>query len=116
MTDNDWRNFWFAVFLVCLMFLTLFAGITASHARDGGQWQGSPAISKWFGELMQPDNVMVSCCGEADAYEADDFVTDGDHVVAIITDERVVEGRPKWLYGRSRVAGKACHRATCRET
>jgi hypothetical protein len=37
---------------------------------------------------MQPDNPVMSCCGEADAYEADTFETDGDHYVAIITDTR----------------------------
>jgi hypothetical protein len=35
--------------------------------------------------LMQPDNA-ASCCGEADAYEADSFEVEGDHYVAIITD------------------------------
>jgi hypothetical protein len=29
-----------------------------------------------------------SCCGEADAYFADGFEAEGDHYVAIITDER----------------------------
>ena len=35
---------------------------------------------------MQPDNPAVSCCGEADAFEADTFEVEGDHYVAIITD------------------------------
>jgi hypothetical protein len=35
---------------------------------------------------MQPDNPVMSCCGEADAYEADTFEVDGDHYIAIITD------------------------------
>jgi hypothetical protein len=34
---------------------------------------------------MQPDNPYMSCCGEADVFEADSFVVDGDHYVAIIT-------------------------------
>jgi hypothetical protein len=34
---------------------------------------------------MQPDNPYMSCCGEADAFEADTFEVDGDHYVAIIT-------------------------------
>ena len=34
---------------------------------------------------MQPDNPAVSCCGEADAFEADTFEVDGDHYVAVIT-------------------------------
>ncbi|HEY2231337.1 MAG TPA: hypothetical protein VGI22_27095 [Xanthobacteraceae bacterium] len=28
----------------------------------------------------------MSCCGEADAFEADQFEVEGDHYVAIITD------------------------------
>jgi hypothetical protein len=39
---------------------------------------------------MQPDNPHVSCCGEADAFEADTFEADGDHYVAIITDGKGV--------------------------
>lgn len=38
--------------------------------------------------LMQPDNPVMSCCGEADAYESDLYETEGDHYIAIITDER----------------------------
>jgi hypothetical protein len=39
---------------------------------------------------MQPDNPRVSCCGEADAFEADNFEIEGDHYIAIITDGRGV--------------------------
>jgi hypothetical protein len=68
------------------------AGILAmtyhlAHSRPGPQWGNElPSIRQWFGNLMQPDNPAVSCCGEADAYEADDFEVEGDHYVAIITD------------------------------
>jgi hypothetical protein len=56
-------------------------------ARDSGQWGDSPAhIRQWFQSLMQPDNPAVSCCGEADAFEADSFEVEGDHYVAIVTD------------------------------
>jgi hypothetical protein len=58
----------------------------AANARDNGQWEGKPFhIRVWFQQLMQPDNPKVSCCGEADAFEADNFEVDGDHYVAIIT-------------------------------
>jgi hypothetical protein len=43
-------------------------------------------IRQWFQGLRQPDNPRVSCCGEADAYEADLFEIDEDRYVAIITD------------------------------
>jgi hypothetical protein len=56
-------------------------------ARDNGQWQNQPQfVRQWFQKLMQPDNPVVSCCGEADAFEADTFEVQGDHYVAIITD------------------------------
>jgi hypothetical protein len=56
-------------------------------ARDNGQWLDSPAaIRQWFQSLMQPDNPAVSCCGEADAFEADTFEVEGDHYIAVITD------------------------------
>ena len=45
-----------------------------------------PHIRRWFQGLRQPDNPRVSCCGEADAYEADIFEVDGGRYVAIITD------------------------------
>jgi len=60
-------------------------------ARDNGQWEHQPAsIRQWFQKLMQPDNPRVSCCGEADAFEADSFEAQGDHYVAIITDGKGV--------------------------
>jgi hypothetical protein len=61
------------------------------HARDNGQWGDQPAnIRQWFQSLMQPDNPVMSCCGEADAFEADTFEVDGDRYVAIITDGKGV--------------------------
>lgn len=61
---------------------------SAAEARDNG-WENTPAnIRQWFQSLMQPDNPAMSCCGEADSYEADEYATDGDHYVAIVTDER----------------------------
>jgi len=60
-------------------------------ARDNGQWGNQPAaLRQWFQSLMQPDNQYLSCCGEADAYEADNFEVKGDQYVAIITDGKGV--------------------------
>lgn len=73
----------------------LLVMILAQHALaiDRGSW-GNTDISKWFESLRQPDQPGVSCCGEADAYWADSYeVTPNGEYVAIITDERVVEGR-----------------------
>lgn len=61
--------------------------ITPAQARNSGQWADVPTnIREWFRTLMQPDNPQVSCCGEADAYEADSFTVEGGHTIAIITD------------------------------
>ena len=61
--------------------------LPSALARDNGQWENSPPhVRRWFQGLRQPDNPRVSCCGEADAYEADIFEVDGGRYVAIITD------------------------------
>lgn len=78
-----------AVFATCVGLWLIFA--TAVFARDNGQWADQPAsIRQWFQSLMQPDAPAVSCCGEADAFEADTFEVSGDHYVAIITDGKGV--------------------------
>jgi hypothetical protein len=65
--------------------------VLPATARDNGQWADQPAaVRQWFQSLMQPDNPAVSCCGEADAFEADTFWVEGDHYVAIITDGKGV--------------------------
>jgi hypothetical protein len=66
----------------------VFALITLSAvARPGPQWANEPAsVQQWFQNLMRPDAPRQSCCGEADAFEADQFDIEGDHYVAIITD------------------------------
>jgi hypothetical protein len=65
-------------------------------ARDLGQWENqSPEVSRWFQSLMQPDVPFRSCCGEADAYWADNFESSDGQYVAIITDTRPDDwGRP----------------------
>jgi hypothetical protein len=70
--------------------IMLALGVPAA-ARDDGQWANSPPhVREWFQSLRQPDHPRVSCCGEADAFEADTFETEGDHYVAIITDGKGV--------------------------
>lgn len=63
----------------------------------GGSWaETTPQQREWFQKLMVPwsigaENTGVdpfSCCGEADAYEADDFDVVNGELFAIITDER----------------------------
>lgn len=72
--------------------IVIFAVVSApAFGRDNGQWGNQPAaLRQWFQNLMQPDNKSMSCCGEADAYEADTFEVQGDQYVAIITDGKGV--------------------------
>jgi hypothetical protein len=64
----------------------VLAALASAHARDDGQWgDASQEVRRWFQSLMQPDHPALSCCGEADAFEADTFEVDGDHYVAVIT-------------------------------
>lgn len=70
-----------------LAVLAALVSLSPALARDNGQWTNSPAnVRQWFQSLMQPDNPVMSCCGEADSFEADSFEVSGDHYVAIITD------------------------------
>lgn len=50
-----------------------------------------PSQDAWYQELKQPDNPTMSCCGEADAYYADEMKYRGGKVYAVITDERADE-------------------------
>jgi hypothetical protein len=73
---------------IVLAFVALGA---SAAARDNGQWANSPPeIREWFQGLRQPDHPRISCCGEADAFEADIFEAEGDHYVAVITDGKGV--------------------------
>jgi hypothetical protein len=74
-----------------LLGLTVLALGAPAVARDNGQWASAPnEIREWFQALRQPDHPRISCCGEADAFEADQFEAEGDHYVAIITDGKGV--------------------------
>ncbi len=72
---------------LAVVFICIFTAV--AFGRDLGQWASTDyEVKYWFQHLMQPDNPTMSCCGEADAYYADGFETQGDQYVAIITDER----------------------------
>jgi hypothetical protein len=78
---------WLIGLLSALLVLAFFIGL--ARARNNGRWDDRPLeIRQWFQSLMQPDNPYMSCCGEADAFEADQFEVQGDHYMAIITDGR----------------------------
>jgi hypothetical protein len=77
------------IFLGFSLFGCLIAG---ASARDLGQWGGSdPAVRQWYQALMQPDVPNASCCGEADAYWADDVHVRNGKTYATVTDDRTDE-------------------------
>lgn len=74
--------------------LTLLCSPAA--ARDLGQWQNSdPAVVEWYRSLIQPDNAPAPCCGEADAYWADEVHVRDGKTYATITDDRPDEPRKR---------------------
>jgi hypothetical protein len=85
--------------------IILFLGIagyltTGVDARDLGQWENAdPAIRQWYQSLMQPDAPHASCCGEADAYWADEI-----HVRNGKTYVRITDDRPDEPLGRAHIA------------
>jgi hypothetical protein len=65
-------------------------------ARDLGQWEaGDPAVKEWYQSLIQPDNAPAPCCGEADAYWADEVHVRDGKTFATITDDRPDEPRKR---------------------
>jgi hypothetical protein len=74
-----------------LLLLALGSVAFARGTPNSEQWADSPPnVRLWFQSLTQPDDPSMSCCGEADAFEADTFEVEGDHYVAIITDGKGV--------------------------
>ncbi len=96
------------VIAIIIGFVVFFFGIAAilviallsspsAHSRDLGQWEAAdPAVKQWYQGLMQPDVPTASCCGEADAYWADEIHVRDGKTYAVITDDRPDEprGRP----------------------
>jgi hypothetical protein len=79
--------------LVAAASLVALAGSPQPQLVRGtvNKWpEQDPLISAWYQSLTQPDDPTMSCCGEADAFEADNFEAAGDHYVAIITNGKGV--------------------------
>lgn len=90
-SENRWLAL--AILSVVAMIVLLFS-VRISPARDLGQWENAdPEIAQWYRSLMQPDNPTVSCCGEADAYWADEIHVRDGKTFAVITDDRPDEPR-----------------------
>jgi hypothetical protein len=74
------------VSILLWLFLVLVGSV---YARDLGQWEDhDAAVRVWFQKLMQPDDPEHSCCGEGDAYWADEVHYANGHMIAVITDTR----------------------------
>src|ERR1700744_5202558 len=64
------------------------------NGGDLGQWDAVDRAGRgWYQALMQPDVPTASCCGEADAYWADDVHVRGGKTYATITHDRQDEPR-----------------------
>ena len=93
------------VFLGAALLVILFALFVSrfgAEARDLGQWDRTdPDLRAWYQSLMQPDVPTASCCGEADAYFADDIHVRNGKTFVTITDDRPDEprGRPHVAIG-----------------
>lgn len=83
MPPQIWTGYFAAAALGLLLVTQPVVG------RNLGQWEAAdPALRAWYEGLMQPDVPRASCCGEADAYFADEVhVRDGKTFV-VITDTR----------------------------
>jgi hypothetical protein len=92
-----------SIFAVLALVLVL---TDRAHARDLGQWDaGAPDVREWYQSLMQPDVPTASCCGEADAYWADEIHVRDGKTFATITDvsrTRRAAGRISMSAPRSR--------------
>ena len=88
---NFVRDVWPAPLILILPTIMVAVSVVSAKARDDGQWTDAPEhVRQWFQSLKQPDHPRQSCCGEADAFEADSFEVEGDHYVAIITNGKGV--------------------------
>jgi hypothetical protein len=96
---GEQRSEWMRRVILCLI---IFCGLAGANARDLGQWEAvDPVIRQWYEALMQPDVPSASCCGEADAYWADEIHVRDGKTYAVITDDRPDEprGRPHVAFG-----------------
>ncbi len=74
---------------VAIVALAFVLTIHFARAHDSGQWGDSDAsLRDWYQGLMQPDNPNASCCGEADAYFADEIHVRDGKTYATVTDDR----------------------------
>lgn len=78
----------FSVFAIFTAFLILSLCVLLAHARPEGHENSPPELREWFQRQKQPDNPVVSCCGDYDAYISDGFVEENGNLYAIITESK----------------------------
>jgi hypothetical protein len=101
MSDLKWYEM--AVLIAAVVAIPVLFGVTASHSRPSAQWaQSSPERQDWFERARRPDapdksgdwHSTQSCCAEdTDAYETDEFETEGGELFATITEGEMVGTR-----------------------
>lgn len=91
-TKNSWfrrHRFVTALIVFCIACAVVAVFSQQAQAHDSGQWENSdPVVREWYQALMQPDVPLARCCGEADAYWADEIHVRDGKTYATITDDR----------------------------
>lgn len=85
------------IILGIIVAAVLLFGGALYNAAHGKNWDDDPSIAAniktWYTNAQPNESGRGSCCGEADAYWADDHeIVDGNYIVTI-TDERNIQGR-----------------------
>ena len=71
--------------LSCLSVGQAHAG---EYGRAAGAIANTPEQRAWYNSLKRPDYPTASCCGEGEAYWADESHWEGGQMYAVITDDR----------------------------
>jgi hypothetical protein len=78
-----WRILISAAAVVLVVLVVLTVALTRAFAHDEDHEHDA-----WYGSLMQPDSILTSCCGLADAYWCDDYYARDGKAYCKITDDR----------------------------
>jgi hypothetical protein len=89
-----WQLIGLAVISWLCTVIVLVLAVQMAFARDDGQWSRQPPeIRKWFQQLMRPDVPAYSCCGEADAFDAEmagEDAATGNFLVRVLNGRGIV--------------------------
>ena len=81
----------FVIGIWLVFFLTIIAAHGAKagdYGRAAGAVANTPEQRAWYNSLKRPDYPTASCCGEGEAYWADESHWEGGQMYAVITDDR----------------------------